>query len=104
MHQKRNKAFDSINGGAYKPASRRGTSLFSARFARVGMMLDIVDREKGCVGGGPGTDARTHSQTHLTTLSLLPSSGNRYAFVFGILNRVRSAVPARTTDERMRLT
>jgi len=46
----------------------------------------------------------TLAQTHLTTLSLLPSSGNRYAFVFGILNRVRSAVPARTTDERMRLT
>jgi len=60
MHKKRNKAFDSINRRAYKPVPRRGTGLVSACIARVETLLDIVDREKGCVGGGPGTDARTH--------------------------------------------
>src|SRR5215813_13224080 len=50
-----NKAFDSVIWRAYKPAPRRGDDKPASRGClRVGLIFDIVDREKGCVGGGPG--------------------------------------------------
>jgi hypothetical protein len=52
----RNKEFDSVESGAYKPAPpTRDWDQHPAVLARVGSIFDIVDREKGCVGGGPGT-------------------------------------------------
>ena len=57
LQEMRNKEFDSAKSGAYKPRSSEAGwgSAFPAGSARVGLFFDIVDREKGCVGGGPGT-------------------------------------------------
>ena len=37
-------------------------------------------REKGCVGGGPGSDMPEPKPTHLATCRLLPSDGELNAF------------------------
>jgi hypothetical protein len=56
LQEMRNKEFDSLESGAYKPAPpTRDWDQHPAVLARVGSIFDIVDREKGCVGGGPGT-------------------------------------------------
>jgi hypothetical protein len=56
VQEMRNKEFDSVKPGAYKPAPpTRDWDQHPAGSARVGSIFDIVDREKGCVGGGPGT-------------------------------------------------
>jgi hypothetical protein len=45
------KAFDTAPGGTYKPAPRRDPG--AEKTPRVSL-FDIVDRGKGCVGGGVG--------------------------------------------------
>ncbi len=56
LQEMRNKEFDSVESGAYKPAPpTRDWDQHPAVLARVGLIFDIVDREKGCVGGGLGT-------------------------------------------------
>src|SRR5215468_8975395 len=82
-----NKVFDSPFLRAYKPAPRRGDgNLLPGGCSRVGLFFDIVDREKGCVGGGPGNAMLwTQFANASNYVVASPSSGNRYAFVFGIL-------------------
>src|SRR5215470_8900 len=82
-----NKEFDSANPRAYKRASRRGDlNLLPAGVRASGRFLTSWIERRDAWAAVRASDACwTRAQTHLTTLSLLPSSGNRYAFVFGIL-------------------
>ena len=60
-----NKGFDSVKSGAYKPASRRGAGIVPKLPEARRSLFDIVNREKGCVGGGPGSRRLDPKQTHL---------------------------------------
>src|SRR5262245_58760558 len=67
-----------LDAGTIKPASAGVCA--SGRF-----LTSWIERRDAWAAVRASDACWTLAQTHLTTLSLLPSSGNRYAFVFGIL-------------------